>query len=214
MRYYKCDLKGALLSLDNEFFSFHQPNFQDNTIEQEKKYTVISVSSIQNKLLILYAKQRGLDLTHLNKYCNEIYYQREQKTYYGIGFKNVLEGYEIRNKFFKGCLGNKSITTIENNCNQVILFEGWIDFLSLLVLYPSIEYCFDFIVLNSTSQRESVSNLKVRYEKVYLCFDNDLTGDKTTSFFMERYGSLVKDIRYFFKEYKDLNEYLVSKTKE
>lgn len=213
IQYYKCNLKEVLRMLDNESFSFHQPTFQDVAIEKEKSIELKKISSVKNKSLIHYAEKRGLNLTLLYKYCREVHYKRDNKTYYGIGFKNVLEGYEIRNKFFKGCLGNKSITTIENNCNQVILFEGWIDFLSLLVLYSSIEYCFDFIVLNSTSQRESVSNLKIRYEKVYLCFDNDLTGDKTTSFFMEMYGNLVNDIRYFFKDYKDLNEYLVSKIK-
>ncbi|WP_286420220.1 toprim domain-containing protein [Myroides odoratimimus] len=212
MRYYKCDLKEALRILNNESFSFHQPIFQDVAIEKEKSIELIKISLLKNKSLIHYAEKRGLDLTLLCKYSREVHYKRDNKTYYGIGFKNVLEGFEIRNKYFKGCIGKKSYTLIENQTTQVILFEGWIDFLSLLMLYPNIEYCFDFIILNSTSQKESVSNLNKRYNKIYLCFDNDLSGNETTIYFQNFYKVQAKDIRFFFKGYKDLNEYLVSKT--
>lgn len=214
MAFYKCDLKEALQILDNESFSFHQHIYQDNTIEKENNYEIISICTVQNKSLILYAEKRSLNLTLLCKYCREVHYKRDNKTYYGIGFKNVLEGFEIRNKYFKGCIGKKSYTLIENQTKQAILFEGWIDFLSLLVLYPSIEYRFDFIILNSTSQKESVSNLNERYSKIYLCFDNDLSGNETTIYFQNNYKVQAKDIRYLFKGYKDLNEYLISKTNE
>lgn len=214
MAFYKCDLKEALQILDNESFSFHQPTFQDVAIEKEKSIELKEISSIKNKSLIHYAEKRGLNLTLLYKYCREIHYKRDNKTYYGIGFKNVLEGFEIRNKYFKGCIDKKSYTLIENQTKQAILFEGWIDFLSLLVLYPSIEYRFDFIILNSTSQKESVSNLNERYSKIYLCFDNDLSGNETTIYFQKNYKVEIKDIRYLFKGYKDLNEYLVSKINE
>ncbi|WP_286399692.1 toprim domain-containing protein [Myroides odoratimimus] len=214
MRYYNCDLKEALRILDNESFSFHQPIFQDLAIEKEKSIELKKISLLKNKSLINYAEKRGLDLTLLCKYCREVHYKRDNKTYYGIGFKNVSEGFEIRNKYFKGCIGKKSYTLIKNQTKQAIFFEGWIDFLSLLVLYPSIEYRFDFIILNSTSQKESVLNLNERYSKIYLCFDNDLSGNETTIYFQNFYKRQVKDIRYLFKGYKDLNEYLVSKINE
>ncbi|MDM1503778.1 toprim domain-containing protein [Myroides marinus] len=214
MRYYNCDLKEALKILDNEFFSFHQHIFPDVAIEKGKSIELQKISSLKNKSLINYAEKRGLDFTLVCKYCREVHYKRDNKNYYGIGFKNVLEGFEIRNKYFKGCIGKKSYTLIKNQTKQAVFFEGWIDFLSLLVLYPSIEYRFDFIILNSTSQKESVLNLNESYSKIYLCFDNDLSGNETTIFFQNNYKVQSKDIRYLFKGYKDLNEYLVSKTNE
>ncbi|MCC9042569.1 toprim domain-containing protein [Myroides sp. M-43] len=214
MRYYTCDIKEALVILENESLSFHQPIYKSSASEKEDTYKITSISSVENKLLTKYAEERGLNLTLLHRYCKEIHYERDNKIYFGIGFKNVLKGYEIRNKYFKGCLGNKGITTIENDCNQVILFEGWIDFLSLLILYPMTEYRFDFIILNSTSQKESVLELIVKYNKICLCFDNDLTGNETTIYFQKKYENLTKDIRYLFKGYKDLNEYLMMKSNE
>lgn len=211
MRYYQCDLKEALKVLNNESFSFHQPTSYSTAIEKENSYEVINICSVQNKLLLQYAKQRALNITLLHKYCKEIYYKMDNRLYFALGFKNVLGGYEVRNKYFKGCLGKKSFTTIKNGCNRVILFEGWIDFLSLIILYPTVEYKCDFIILNSTSLKEKIMNLNQIYTKVYLCFDNDLTGDITTVFFQEFFRSKAKDIRYLFKGYKDVNQWLVSK---
>lgn len=213
MRYYKCELKEALQILDDESFSFHQPTFQDDAIEKEKNYEIRAIKPLTNTQLINYIQSRGISLKMARKYCVELHYSLNDKKYFGIGFKNVLEGIEIRNRYFKGCLGTKSITLIENNCNQVILFEGWIDFLSLLMLYPKIENRFNYIILNSTSQKETVPELDSNYERIYLCFDNDNTGNETTIYFQKKYKNHTKDIRYLFKNHKDVNDYLINKNR-
>ncbi|MGM7550543.1 toprim domain-containing protein [Myroides odoratimimus] len=213
MRYYKCELKEALQILDDESFSFHQPTFQDDAIEKEKNYEIRAIKPLTNTQLINYIQSRGISLKIAKKYSVELHYSLNDKKYFGIGFKNVLEGIEIRNRYFKGCLGTKSITLIENNCNQVILFEGWIDFLSLLILYPKIENRFNYIILNSTSQKETVPELDSNYERIYLCFDNDNTGNETTIYFQKKYENHTKDIRYLFKNHKDVNDYLINKNR-
>ncbi|MDM1445883.1 toprim domain-containing protein [Myroides odoratimimus] len=214
MRYYKCELKEALQILDDESFSFHQPTFQDDAIEKEKNYKIRAIKPLTNTQLINYIQSRGISLKMARKYCVELHYRLNDKKYFGIGFKNVLEGIEIRNRYFKGCLGTKSITLIKNNCNQVILFEGWIDFLSLLILYPKIENRFNYIILNSTSQKETVPELDSNYERIYLCFDNDNTGNETTIYFQKKYENHTKDIRYLFKNHKDVNDYLINKNRD
>lgn len=213
MRYYKCELKEALQILDDESFSFHQPTFQDDAIEKEKNYEIRAIKPLTNTQLINYIQSRGISLKMAKKYSVELHYSLNDKKYFGIGFKNVLEGIEIRNRYFKGCLGTKSITLIENNCNQVILFEGWIDFLSLLILYPKIENRFNYIILNSTSQKETAPELDSNYERIYLCFDNDNTGNETTVYFQKKYENHTKDIRYLFKNHKDVNDYLINKNR-
>ncbi|MGG5507161.1 MULTISPECIES: toprim domain-containing protein [unclassified Myroides] len=213
MRYYKCEVKEALQILDDESFSFHQPTFQDDAIKKEKNYKIRAIKPLTNTQLINYIQSRGISLKIARKYCVELHYSLNDKKYFGIGFKNVLEGIEIRNRYFKGCLGTKSITLIENNCNQVILFEGWIDFLSLLMLYPKIENRFNYIILNSTSQKETVPELDSNYERIYLCFDNDNTGNETTIYFQKKYENHTKDIRYLFKNHKDVNDYLINKNR-
>lgn len=211
MRYYKCDLKEALQILDKESFSFHQPFFKVNAIEKESNYEIKSVESITNFQLIDYMQSRFVSQSVLKKYCVEIQYKMNSKFYYGIGFKNDSSGYEIRNKYFKGCLGKKDITQLKNDKIQVIIFEGWIDFLSLIILYPSIELAFDFIILNSVSLKEKVENLKRNYEQIYLCFDNDDAGNLITLFFQNKFENRAIDTRYFYEKFKDLNEYLVHK---
>ncbi|WP_410877872.1 toprim domain-containing protein [Myroides sp. DW712] len=214
MRYYKCELKVALQILDDESLSFHQPTFQNDTIEKEKNYEIRAIKPLTNTQLINYIQSRDISLKMARKYCVELHYSLNDKKYFGIGFKNVLEGIEIRNRYFKGCLGTKSITLIENNRNQVILFEGWIDFLSLLMLYPKIENRFNYIILNSTSQKDTVPELDSNYERIYLCFDNDNTGNETTIYFQKKYKNYTKDIRYLFKNHKDVNDYLINKNRD
>ena len=80
------------------------------------------------------------------------------KPYFAVGFLNRSGGYEIRNKFFKGCIAPKDITHIrqEQPKETCYLFEGFMDYLSFLTL--RLERCpdrpeldgQDYIVLNST----------------------------------------------------------------
>lgn len=209
MRYFKCDLKKALQLLDNDSFSFHQPIFQIDAIEKEKKYEILKVCNIKHRVLLEYAKNRKIDRAFLQKYCQEIHYRFNSQCFFAIGFKNIEGGYEIRNKYFKGTLGKKSFTYINNSCNKVVLFEGWTDFLSLITLYPSIERKLDFIILNSVSQGDKLFKLDSKYDKIYLCFDNDKAGIKTTLYFERKY-SITNRINYLYSNYKDVNDYLCS----
>ncbi|MCH5684068.1 hypothetical protein LWM68_07155 [Niabella sp. W65] len=36
-----------------------------------------------------------------DRYCREVRYELNGKVYYGIGFRNDLGGFEIRNPYFK-----------------------------------------------------------------------------------------------------------------
>ncbi|MVX35392.1 toprim domain-containing protein [Myroides sp. LoEW2-1] len=149
MRYYKCDLKEALQVLDIESFSFHQPTIQGNAIEKEKNYKIEEIKPLINTQLINYIQSRSIDLKMAKEYCVELHYRLNDKSYYGIGFKNDLKGYEVRNKYVKMCLGTKAPSYFNNNSSQIILFESWSDFLSFLTLYPKAEKRYDYLILNS-----------------------------------------------------------------
>lgn len=205
---YKCDLKEALRILDNESFSFHQHILPFDTHKNFSTTQIIKVIDIQHPALIDYCNSRRLPLDLVNRYCKEIHYKNESRTYFVLAFKNHLGGYEARSKYFKGCLLSKSYTLINNYAKKIIVLEGWIDFISLLCIYPMIEKKFDFIVLNSVSNKESIHTVIKKYEKIYLSLDNDKSGDLATKYYLFNYPKKTKDIRYIFKDYKDLNDYI------
>lgn len=211
MKYYKCDLKGALEVLDKESFSFHQPILLSNASEKEKNYIIEAVRAIENRKLKDYLEERKLSLKTTQKYCKEIHYTLNGKRYYGVGFKNVSEGYEIRNKYIKMCLGKKAISLISNNKDSVIVFESWSDFVSFLTLYPLREYRHDFLILNSVAIIKQASTLLFKYARIIACLDNDEAGNKATQKLLNAFPNSVKDGRSLYSNHKDLNDFLIAK---
>lgn len=214
MRIKNCNFKEALHFLRNEFdsFSFHQPqnNIELKKKENQKSYEINQTKTLSNSILIEYLKSRKLNIELCKKYLVEVYYQLNDKKYFGIGFKNDVGGIEIRNKYAKLCLGKKWYTSIKNKSNQLIVLESWSDFISLLMLFPKTENQFDFVILNSLSILNKLDNVYEEYKKVFLALDNDEAGTKATQKYLEILGAKCTDIRYLYKNgSKDLNDYLL-----
>lgn len=93
--------------------------------------------------------------------------KNKKMPFFAIGFENDVGGYETRNKFFKGCQKAKAITTIINGSNTLNLFEGFLDFLSYLMLKPENEKE-DFVIINSTSLVEEAIELLPKYKMILL----------------------------------------------
>ena len=107
-------------------FSFHQQNIQVD----KPDVRIIKTKNLRNRVLLDYLKnERSLNAEIAQKHCCEIYYQVNGKRYFAIGFKNEKDGYELRNKYFKGCIGTKAITLIKNQKSECYAFEGFLDIL-------------------------------------------------------------------------------------
>ncbi|RXG21126.1 toprim domain-containing protein [Leeuwenhoekiella aequorea] len=213
-----CTVSEALnfLKEESESFSFQQP--KQSKRKETKNYEIVNIDKIKNPTLISYLQSRKIDVSLAKKYCKELHYSvgtseaksnSNVKTYYAIAFKNDLEGYEIRNKFFKGCLGKKSITTILNQSCTASLFESWSDFLSYLTLKSMIPDE-DFIILNSTSLIKKTEKLLNRYHTLKVFFDNDAAGKNILDFVKNKANSNVLDCSVHYSSHEDLNEYLVN----
>ena len=122
---------------------------------------------LSSPALLSYLRQRGINTELAKRECREVRYLTDGKPYFAIGFPNRSGGYEIRNKFFKGCIAPKDITHIrqEQPKETCYLFEGFMDYLSFLTLrlercpdHPGLDGQ-DYVVLNSTSNlgKSSVS---------------------------------------------------------
>lgn len=115
-------------------------------------------------------------------------------------YRNVAEG-----KYFK----------IDNKAKKTIVFEGFIDCLSFMSsIKPKQISEFNYISLNSTNTIDIYLEHE-NYgedEKVFLLLDNDDAGNKGVLKIQEHFKQ-AKDLRYLFKDFNDVNDYLVAGNK-
>jgi len=207
MIYKKWDLRKALNELSKGSFSFDQ-HLPKQATKKAAEYTINEVRSISSPALLAYLEERAINLDFAQQFCRQVHYQfTSEKTYYGIGFKNDLGGYELRNKYFKGCLGSKSITTIHQGSNILSLFESWSDFLSYLSLKKRVP-SEDFMILNSTLLATKCVGKIDSYQRVKCFFDNDEAGNKATLLLQSKSTCVFLDQRKRYSNFNDLNDYL------
>ena len=123
--------------------------------------------------------------------------------------------YELRDdKTFKGTIAPKDITAIfENKAQPVCLFEGFMDFLSFLSMKEEVNNrC---LVMNSVSNvARTVHYLNAHnLAHIQAFLDNDDAGRRATQELIKA-GFKVEDMSVHYGNFKDLNEYHVSRVRE
>ncbi|WP_051209818.1 toprim domain-containing protein [Gelidibacter mesophilus] len=206
-----CSPKEALNILSINTFSFHRK--EETPKANKSTYSILKITDLKNRNLLAYLDERKINLDFARQFFHQIHYTFDnKKEYYGIGFRNDLEGFEIRNKFFKGCLGKKSITTFLNQSNTVSLFESGWDALAYLTLKNKIPKE-DFIILNSTALVKNTLALVQNYSKIKVLFDNDVSGKTALKYIEDNTKNEVIDCSVHYSEHNDLNDYLISQQK-
>lgn len=215
---HQTDIKGSLEYLESNNFvpsSFYQQKIPIRK-EQERKMEIIKVKTIIDPALINYLMDRRISISLANLYLKEITYKnwngkiKDYKLYRALGFKNNKGGYELRNKYFKGCT-SKDITFIKGRLHEGLnIFEGFFDFLSALELCKNYKINYDVIVLNSIALKGNTIDLIEKYERINLFLDNDPAGYEAVDF----YKSNHKKVKNYSKTLypppnKDLNEFLI-----
>lgn len=173
------------------------------------KLEILKVSKITHPALLNYAQSRGIDINILTKFCNEVHYSIRNKMFFAIGFENDKGGFELRNKLCKNGSSPKTITTVKNNSSQLIIFEGFFDFLSYLTLKKKNSSKYDFLILNSIANIHELDRDRMKtYEVIFLFLDNDKAGKKTTNSLLELFENAF-DYSLKYINHNDLNEYLI-----
>lgn len=202
----KCSVSEALKYLQRFNFSFQEDKV-DEKLLQTSSYHILKVSEIRHAALIQYLQSRKvLDQKDL---VREIHYEMNGKKYFGIGFFNNSGGVEVRNKYAKLCLGSKDVTLIKNDLNtlrEVIVFEGFFDFLTYLTIKNFRNETADYLILNSTAMLYKVENVLMDYHKIFLFLDNDSNGKTTKERIQIEYKN-VEDCSLMYLDFKDLNEW-------
>ncbi|WP_127132665.1 CHC2 zinc finger domain-containing protein [Pseudoflavitalea rhizosphaerae] len=196
------------------------PYFQAAEQEETNRIELVATSKLRSKMLIDYLEERGIPLELAQLYLREIKLLDHEtgNSIRSIGFKNNAGGYENRTRSFKGCIGHKAITTLRGKTPEaegVHLFEGFMDFLSLLVIEDKPRLNDNVIVLNSASMLKQALPmlLKLQYKFVYTWFDNDGTGHKATEglrkFCIEHPHLQHTAMNSSYADYEDVNDWLV-----
>ena len=160
-------------------------------------------------------KERCVNLEKATPFLKCISYEVRGRRYQAIGFANLSGGYELRDdKTFKGTIAPKDITPIfTDRAEPVCIFEGFMDFLSFLSMKEEItNHCF---VMNSVSNvARTIRYLNDRHLTHIRAFlDNDEAGRRAVQDFIKA-GFHVEDMNIHYKDFKDLNDFHVSRVRE
>ncbi|UFH54798.1 toprim domain-containing protein [Spirosoma sp. KNUC1025] len=172
--------------------------------------------SIQHLGLIHYLQKRGIPLELARQHLKEIHVRNKQtkKSFFALGLPNEEGGYELRNPFFKGCLGVKAITFkrgTDPKPNTINLFEGSMDYLSAASHLKDQRFKGDTVILNSLSCLSQISAYiqNYGYRTAYSWFDNDLAGEKATQAFAQfcqtQADLIHKPMNRIYAPHKDVN---------
>lgn len=187
-------------------------------LEQEEQPSVLtlkSVAPIKNVALKQYLQKRGIPFTVAAKTLKEIRFtnQKSGKTIFALGLLNEEEGYELRNSFFKGCIGQKSISFIRGTQPKpsgINIFEGMFDYLSIITQRNGKPLKNDTIILNSLNCiKQIVPYIKeYGYQFGYTWLDNDQAGKNSVPKIVELFRA--ENIAHcpmnrLYQPYKDVN---------
>ena len=168
------------------------------------------VVPLEHRALVAYLQERGIPAHIAKENGKEAHYSVSGKPYFAVAFENVSGGWELRNRYFKGCRGRKDISYLpwsrDGPSTECVVFEGFIDYLSALTL--DIISGADAIILNSVvNVNKAVPYLK-DYTTINCYLDNDNAGQSALAELTAIYGSIVMDRSTLYSEFNDLNEYL------
>lgn len=73
-------------------------------------FEYIRVVPLESHALVAYLQERGIPPEISKAHCRQIHYCCRGKRYYAVAFANESGGYEMRNRYFKGCIAPKDIS--------------------------------------------------------------------------------------------------------
>ncbi|GAB5407402.1 MAG: toprim domain-containing protein [Aureliella sp.] len=171
-----------------------------------------SIGRVKSKALLVYLKRRGVSLPLAASRVQEAHYRCGGKKYFGLAFANDSGGYELRNPMWKGTLGTKDITTIEQvTTERVAVFEGFFDYLAAVSMYGG-DLNSTVVVLNSVAFRSRALNKLRDWEtvSVELYRDTDAAGASLLDYFnRELLGCSIIDKAEMYPDHADLNDWYV-----
>lgn len=178
--------------------------------------------------LVEYAASRAVSKEILEKYCEEVIYHVEtapDRQFFAIGFKNNSDGYVLRSSISKKCscsdittLDPSGLMTDKTTGDKVLVFEGFMDFLSWMTDVKQLTPEYDCCILNSVTNIGKALPWIMQHSNIAAFMDNDQAGKDTLQKIMESaqetadHDICVYDMSRLYEGYNDLNEKLTDET--
>ncbi len=210
MRLEQCDAGEAMRRLERHINGMSVSSFIGKNPAPQRTPSIIieRVQSLENPALLAYITERGINLDTVREHCSEVHYRVANKFYFAIGFRNDAGGWELRNRYFKGCT-SKAPTTRRGDYPTCLVFEGFMDYLSFLTLKRNPNPPHNVVVLNSVTNLAKAVPFIALHERVYTYLDNDEAGRKATAELKEACRN-HSDQSVHYRLHNDLNDYLRS----
>lgn len=213
MRMERCDAGEAMRRLEQKITGMPAFSFlgYSNPVSphRESAIAIEKVRPLENPALLAYLTERGIDFATARAHCSEVHYRVANKFYFAIGFCNDAGGWELRNRYFKGCT-SKAPTIRRGDYPTCLIFEGFMDYLSFLTLKRNPTPPHNIVVLNSVTNLIKVVPFIASHERVYTYLDNDEAGRKATAELKAACCNL-SDQSIHYRQYNDRNDYLRSR---
>ena len=227
-----------ILDIFNHIENSIAPVFSKTENRHKESGRIIITSTLNmvlSKSLQFYLQQRCIDPNLASRWCYEVNFRNGQdgKELYAIGFPNDRGSFALRNSFYKGCNGQGVSTIIKGRSivgpldredrhfypnagkGKVLVFEGFMDYLSYLTLYRTLDPPHDVIVLNSTANVSEAIPFLQSHDSIECWTDNDESGKRVQTIIQDRCPD--SDVRFMgacYSKYNDLNDYLVCETEK
>ncbi|MCC8407722.1 toprim domain-containing protein [Mucilaginibacter sp. UR6-1] len=177
-----------------------------------RNYVIESIKTIgTHPAITAYLQSRGVFDIAKNR-LNEVYYhvkneKGEKKQFFAAGWKNEAGSWEVRNRYFKGCLGQKAISIIPGDPKSVAVFEGYMNYLSWLRERRGASQ--SVIVLNTLSLLAEGIRQAIKYPAIDLFLDRDTAGLHATKDFIKALP-YASDRSGAYEKFNDYNDKLVA----
>ncbi|MVN76920.1 hypothetical protein GO988_11350 [Hymenobacter sp. HMF4947] len=181
-------------------------------------FSDVRVEPLSWKPLVQYLESRGINWSLVQQsqrtlaHLQQIFYRTStsvrEKPYFGLGWKTDA-GWEVRSKGFQGTIGGKGLTwLLGRQRDEVLVFEGFIDYLSALTCYGQSYFAQTVLILNSVSMLvEALPQLK-EAKMVHWYGDNDVAGERALHLLRQVMQGKVQAHNEEYRGYKDLNDFL------
>ncbi len=195
-----------------------QKQIKNSVIEKKSEVEIIKKDKPTSKYIFDYYNSRGISNEVISENIIQITYKRNNKIYNTGGIENIKGSFNVRGKDFKSVIGNNNdITIIKGNKikEEVLIIEGLMDYLSYLELNNLKKPEQDIIIMNSTSNTNSLNEhiIKENYSKIDILVNKDSAGDKVIDNIIKTFEGkkIINDLRdnYQLRDNVDLNDRLI-----
>lgn len=113
---------------------------------------------------------------------HSVHSKLQPRQFAAAGHRNDAGSWQVRNKYFKGCLGNKGLTLLPGDTRRLCVFKDMFDYLSWK--HEHQELSDSALIINSYSLLPAAIKMATRYPHLNVYFDHTPEGHESLNQFL------------------------------